>query len=336
MIQIHPDTVTSGNSGPACNNRRLRLHLLPDWFLFTLSPTLSRLSVLLLPLILMGGCNPYNQDGYVEYPVVEAYLVAERDMPPIHLATTLPADRQYSPETAAIRDAEVVVYRLDPEGEIIEPGIVYEMNESSPGLYLPLNHHIVQPGRSYRLEAVIPEHGVMRATTTIPATFRVISPIPETVIYQSARQLEFTISANVNPGRQNIYIFNAIAREVSEHNLTPFYREVFDDDDNIQDFQKNPSNLINEANFDKNPDGSIDLRFPWIGVAFFGKNQIVTNSIDPNITDFLRSQDVQLGGSTLSPGEIPNAIYRVENGIGVFGGVASDTITTIFVRPEGF
>ena len=54
------------------------------------------------------------------------------------------------------------------------------------------------------------------------------------------------------------------------------------------------------------------------------------------IYDFLRSQSVQLGGSSISPGEIPNVIYNIEGGIGVFGSIAADTIQTNITRPAGF
>jgi hypothetical protein len=33
-------------------------------------------------------------------------------------------------------------------------------------------------------------------------------------------------------------------------------------------------------------------------------------------------------------GEIPNAIYHIEGGLGVFGSMAADTITTRFIRPS--
>jgi len=50
--------------------------------------------------------------------------------------------------------------------------------------------------------------------------------------------------------------------------------------------------------------------------------------------DFLRSQSVQTGGSTLSPGEIQNIDYNVEGGIGIFGSMASDTIAVNILEPQ--
>lgn len=51
--------------------------------------------------------------------------------------------------------------------------------------------------------------------------------------------------------------------------------------------------------------------------------------------DFVRSESVQLGGSTLSPGEIQNVITHVEGGLGIFGSLASDTIQT-YIKPFEF
>ena len=113
-----------------------------------------------------------------------------------------------------------------------------------------------------------------------------------------------------------------------------FEHAVEDDDTDIDEFFNNSSGLINEGNFEINDDQTILLRFPWIGVAFFGENAVVINSVDSNLADLARSEELQLGGSTLPPGEIPNLIYNVEGGIGVFGSIASDTLITTFTRPN--
>jgi hypothetical protein len=56
--------------------------------------------------------------------------------------------------------------------------------------------------------------------------------------------------------------------------------------------------------------------------------------VDDNIFDFVRSHTVQQGGSTLSPGEIPNVLDRVEGGTGIFGSSAQITYETFVKRPE--
>lgn len=284
--------------------------------------------------VIFTSCDPYSDDSYREYVVVESYLVAERRLPDVYVSTTLPADQTYSFDDAAVTEAEVTLHLLTETDEIES---TYNFIVTNPGVYRSNAIHLVQPRRTYLLEVDLEGHGLISARTTVPDTFRVTGTIPETLIYQSDDQLELTITPNENPGRQNVYIFNTIADDPVYENLTPFYRGIFDNDDesDLEDFRNNASNLVNEGNFEQNEDGSINLRFPWIGVAFFGDNLIITNSLDRNIFDFIRSQDVQLGGSTLSPGEIPNAIYNIDGGIGVFGALSADTVSTNFSRPPG-
>jgi hypothetical protein len=293
----------------------------------------TSISLVTALFLLISGCDPFSDNSYREYVVLESYLVAERSLPSVLLSTTLPIDQAYSFEDAAITGADITIHLLTGDDEI-ERSILYSM--ISPGIYTPTENHTVLPRRTYKLEAELDGHNNIRARTTIPDTFRVTSPVPESIVYQSAEQLEVTISRNQNPGRQNVYVFNTIAKDPSIDNMTPFYRGIQDNNDqnNLDDFTNNSSNLINEANFEVTDDGSIRLTFPWIAVAFYGGNRIVANSLDLNTFDFIRSQDVQLGGSTLSPGEIPNAIYHVDGGIGVFGSLAADTIVTNILRPD--
>jgi len=283
-------------------------------------------------IVLFVSCDPFSDDSYREYVVLESYLVAERRLPEIYISTTLPADQMYTFEDAAVAGATVTLHVLGEADEIEQS---YNFIMTDPGVYRSNAIHIVEPLRTYRLDVEIEGRERITAHTTVPDTFRVIGQVPETIIYQSDRQLELTITPNMNPGRQNVYVFNTIADDPEYENLTPFYKSIYDNDDqsDLQDFRNNASNLINEGNFQIDEEGFIELRFPWIGVAFYGDNQIVTNSLDRNIFDFIRSQDVQLGGSTLSPGEIPNAIYNIEGGIGVFGSLSADTVRTNFSRP---
>ncbi|MEX1062238.1 MAG: DUF4249 family protein [Balneolaceae bacterium] len=294
------------------------------------------ISLLILACVLFAGCEPYGGEGYREYAVVESYLIAERGLPVVLLSTTMPLSEEYSFNEAAIAGADVVLYLLDNEGEKTEPGFQYQMDTSSPGIYRPITvpEVTVEPRRSYLLEADLSEHGLLSARTTVPDTFRVTSEVPETLVYRED-VLNITISGSTNADRQNVYVFNTIARDPVVANLTPFYRSVIDNNENdIEAYANNSSGLINEGNFQTHPDGSVQLHLPWVGVAFYGENQVVINSLDRNMFDFIRSQEVQLGGSTLSPGEIPNAIYHIEGGIGVFGALSADTLSTRILRPE--
>lgn len=290
------------------------------------------LSIIPVLLFLIVGCDPYEQDTYQEYVVVESYAVANDTLPGVRVFTTNPADEAYSLSESLITDANVQIILLDQSGNEEE---VFEYTyNSQDGIYTPKNRiHRVLPKRTYRLDVNIedlPE--TIQAKTTIPDDFSIINEIPVTITYQS-NQLELVLSPTEKTQPQNVFVFSAIALHARIDNMTPFYRASIDEDGvEYTDFRINSSGLINEANFDENPDGTITLQYPWLGVAFYGETLIVTQSVDKNLVDLIRSQQVQLGGSTLSPGEIPNLIYRTDGGIGVFGSLASDTVSTIFLR----
>ncbi len=288
-----------------------------------------------LLILIFSGCDILTQDEYNEYVYVESYVVANRALPEVRISTTTPVQDEYRFSDAAITGANVKVVLLDENGDDEE--IFSYTGSGQPGIYVPeSNTHRAIPKRTYRLDIDFnsrPE--VLRAKTTIPDDFEILSEVPDSLVYQSEDRLEITISATEKTEKQNVFVFSAIALNPSPETLTPFYKGLVEDDDaEITNFLVNSSGLINEGNFDINPDGTITLQFPWIGVAFYEENYVVANSIDKNLHDLVRSQQVQLGGgTTLSPGEIPNVIFNVEGGIGVFGSLSSDTVQTYFSRP---
>lgn len=286
--------------------------------------------------LLLFGCESYDQDDYREYIVVESYAVAEQPLPDIRLSTTAPAEAEYSFDGNFIRNAIVLVTLLDENGE---PEEVFEYAESTeePGIYTALiQSYQVEALRTYKLDIVFNDRDdQITATTTVPDQVEVVNEIPESVVYQSENQLEIVLAEPQQTGNQNVFVFNTLSLEPAIDNLTPFYLSIIEDEDDVDitEYVRNSSGLINEGNFDPLPDGTILLRYPWIGVAFYGENLVVTLSVDENLSDVIRSQEVQLGGSTLSPGEIPNLLYNIEGGIGVFGSLSADTIRTRFSRP---
>lgn len=290
---------------------------------------------LIIPfLLLIAACEQYNQDTYQEYVVVESYAVANDTLPDVFVRTTGQTDQQYDPSQLVIDNADVQVVLLDESGSDEEVfGYIYSNEDQK---YIPQNfEHRVLPTRTYRLDVSFEDRSeVIQATTTIPDDFEVTNEIPETIFYQAGNQLELVLSATEKTQPKNVFIFTAIALHARLDNMTPYYFASLDQDGvELSDFEINSSGLINEENFTKNPDGTITLQYPWLAVAFYGETRIVTHSVDKNLVDLVRSQQVQLGGSTLSPGEIPNLIYNVDGGIGVFGSLSSDTVSTIFLNP---
>lgn len=286
------------------------------------------------------GCDIFEPvpEKYNEMVVVEAYAVADQALPVVFITTTVPADSGYTFPDAAVDNADVQVVLMDDQNEDEDEDVfLYASSESSPGLYEPQDlAHTVLPGRTYRLNVTFnsrPEK--IQAYTTIPDAFSILNEVRDTITYQSEEQLELVVQASQNQPAQNVFAINTIAQVPEPENLTPFYLNLIDETDSeAEDFIMNSSGLINEANFDVNPDGTVTLFIPWITVAFFEDNIVIVNSVDKNLSDLIRSQNVQLGGSTLPPGEIPNVRYNIEGGIGIFGSIASDTAKTYFKRPD--
>lgn len=286
-------------------------------------------------LLSLSACESYFQDEFEEVVVIESYLVANRNLPSVTISKILPTNVVYSMQDAAITDANVFISLSDENGDNMET-FPYFLSSTNLGEYSPVDaSHEVLPTRTYRLNVSFSSRNeILSATTTVPDQLSVINQVKSEVIYQSEDQLEIVLSPTVQTQSQKFFVFDTISLQPDASNLTPFYSAaVSNGNAELNDFVKNSSGLINEGNFMMNQDGSISLNFPWIGAAFYGDNLVVTNSVDTALSEFIRSQDVQLGGSTLSPGEIPNLIYNIEGGIGIFASISSDTVQTRFLRP---
>lgn len=288
---------------------------------------------LLILLFMNVSCDIYDQEDYQEYIVVEAYVVANRPLPEVHISTTSPVEVVYNREFQILKSANVRITRLDDDGNDAEV-FNYFFSLTNNSYITPAFHEII-PNSTYRLDIDFNNRpDVIRAFTIVPDEFRILNELPAEVIYQSDELLEITVSAPKRTKFKNVFVFSTIAENPTVENLTPFYRASFDNENiELTDVMINSSGLINEGNFEINADQTITLQFPWIGVAFYGESKIVINSVDKNLADLVRSQQVQLGGSTLSPGEIPNLIYNIEGGIGIFGSLSADTARTKFLRP---
>ncbi len=283
--------------------------------------TLKITTPIFLLTLLLSSCDALDVQGVDEF-VVEAYLIEGQQLPIVRLSRTTGIDEQYDFTALAVTNASARIELLATDGSV-ETAIPYSQREN---LYWPDENHFVQAARTYRLTIDIP--GVDQqivATTLIPGAFDLISGKPDSVLYQGAEQFSVNVTESVYPGRQAVYVFTVEALEPSVESLTPFYRDVLNPDSEdggeIEDVILNESFVINEANFDIEPDGTFSIKLPWLAVAFYGPNNIIVNAIDDNLFDFLRSHTVQQGGSTFSPGEIPNVIDNIEGATGVFGAI---------------
>lgn len=292
--------------------------------------------ILIIGIIFIAiGCNRYSQNSYKKQYVVQSYMVAQHTLPFVSVATTIRATSKYNYDSTAVNDANVSIFLLDNNGNKVRD-YTYSLS-NFPGIYISNNSIAkVKPRRKYQLHITFNNNSnVINAYTTVPDTFHHVNSIPDTVVYQQKQPIEVTMTPSYYPGRQNIYVFTVQAADTSKNLLTPFYLDRVKSNKNVtaSEFAKNSSGIINQSNYSLNSDGTLTLKIPWLGFAFYGYNKIVTNAIDNNLYDFIRSQSVQTGGSTIPPGQIQNIINHVTGGIGVFGSIATDTMSTFLKKP---
>jgi len=291
--------------------------------------------LILVTVLFIASCDIdiYKQDGYVEQYVIESFLVAGEPFPELSLSTTAPIFDTYRFEERVVNNASVHIYELSESGARIDH-IPYRQSDT-PGVYLPATgDNIVKPGTGYKLEiSGLPDaDAFISSETYVPHAFEFLDINFDTLAYQSTDQFEVTMTRGFYPGRQNIYIFTNEALDTVQYPLTPIYELVFADNFAGESFRLVSSPILHEGNYRVNPDNTITIPLPWIMVAYLGPNRITSFAIDDNIYDFYRSADVQLGGSTQSPGQIENVIYNIDGGIGIFGSMTGVS-TNIYVKP---
>jgi hypothetical protein len=142
------------------------------------------------------------------------------------------------------------------------------------------------------------------------------------------------------PGRESIYQLNTIAQNWRNQELTPAGQELVTGTGSLGggkpyeagNLSQNEWPLVREGQYPRLPDGTILIEHPWSNFSFFGPNRIDIFVIDNNLLDLIESDDAQQqGGGT--PGEIPNVVDHVENGTGVFGGLAKVTRSVVVTKP---
>ncbi len=291
------------------------------------------LSIYVCLLLLLSGCELYEQDEYQEYYVVESYLIANDELPNVRLSTTSEITKEYSFKKNAVSDADVEIRLLNADSTVAE---TFPYSETNNGIYVSRVSATVQSKHLYQLHVVTPSGDTVTSTTYVPGDFSTVNDLQNRYTYQSEEQIEVTTTpSSYITGRQAFYIFSVNVVNPDSDNLTPFYRDlVINQENDIGNYFKNSSGIINEGNYEQNENGNITLTVPWLAIAFYELNDVIASAIDNNMYDFLRSQDVQTGGTSLSPGEIQNIRYNVKGGIGVFGSMATDTNRIYIERPQ--
>jgi hypothetical protein len=288
------------------------------------------ITVLVMLSATITACDPYQQDDYVEQVVVQSWLVADEPLPVVRVSRTIPINEFYSFQKAALSNALVDVRLLNASGQVERTFTYYN---SEPGIYLPIESNaVVEPLRRYELLVRMSGKPDITAQTLVPGRFQTVSQNNARIKYQGTEQLELEVTRSVYPGRQNYYVFTIETLDPENAELTPFYADVLSASQR-KDVFINQSGILFEANTELNPvTNTLKFKLPWIGVAFYGPTKIATNAIDDAMYNFIRTKDVQLGGSTLSPGEINNVATNVTNGIGIFGSFARSSVNVMIEK----
>lgn len=314
-----------------------------------------RIMLLLFAPLWLAACDLLEPgSGYQRQVVVSGALEAGNGLPPINLTWTVAADQVYDPDQVTIPDAVLQITHL-------ESGLVIDYRHFGEGPYYPRVGHAVVPEGTYRLEARIP--GVsdpVTAETRVPPLFQIVGEPDGRLSFGRGQGPEVSITPSSDADHSAVYLqrIRALAADsfyVAEvepgtyrwqeaglpgrYGLTPFFRDIFltndctPENDGTFSCDVDPADivssalpLVNEARYEVNPDGSLLIRVPWLGVGYYGPQELTISSIDEAMADFLETQGIQqTGGSNLSPGEIPNITTNIQGGVGVFGSYASQS-----------
>ncbi len=300
---------------------------------------------ILLLLLFVAACDTTTESVHRSEPVVEAYLEAGQPLPRLRLTETSPIDGTYDPWGIGLGAATVRVHEVGEGGEITWTAR-YELLQGSSAVYAPVEDRTVLAGATYRLDVVLPDGGRLEAETVVPDAFELVDRNADEVVYQGSEQFEIELTPSGSRGREPIYIITIEGLDPRPARLTPLYldaiyelgpEDAFDPDtldvSELTEFIVVSSPPLNEANYRKEGESTITAWLPWFSVVFYGPNRIRVSAVDDNIYDFIRYQAVQRGGSTLSPGEIPNILDGVEGGVGVFGSYASVEVVVEILEP---
>ena len=323
---------------------------------------LRRLPLLLLALSL-GACDGFNDDDFEADVVVSAFLGANEPFPTVSVTQTSPFLEVYDRAAAGLEGAAVTVTLLDPDGAD-ESAVRYRPGPDR-GVYVPADTATtVLPQRTYRLEVAV-EGRRITATTTVPPAISIVGDPEQSVVYGDGAGPGVRVTQSTQPGgRQAAFVGSTRALGPSEFEEvvvdgetryrsvpgtgalpTPIYQRFLDcepEDGGTLLCEENPlqddavvgtSPVINEASYIDLEDGTILVQIPFIAFGYYGPYRLSLVSLDPAFQAFVQTQAVQLGGTTLSPGEIPNVTTNVEGGLGVFGSFARVVSRTTILEP---
>ena len=321
----------------------------------------SLLIALALAVSTVTGCDGTVDTDFAPVPVVSAFLGTGEALPPVRLSLTIPLGEVYTPEGAALRDATVRVTLLAADGSD-ETVFTYDTGDAV-GAYRPLDETAtVLPQRTYRRDVTTPGGETLTATTIVPPDFDTLGGPPESVVYGDGNGPQITISSSTTPDRRAAFVAATRALAPFEFEAVEIdgetrYRSLPTDDrfppvpivvrfldceiegegllceGDPTEAVTGSSPVINEASYIDLGGGQLLVEVPYLAFGFFGPQELTLVSLDAAMQDFVETQAIQGGGSTLSPGEIPNVTTNVEGGLGVFGSYSQEFAETLLLPP---
>ena len=312
-----------------------------------------RQSVLIVALFCVGALSACDflapEEPDRERYVVRMFLSAQEPLPPLILSTLSEFEDDIQGES--VPDANVWLEKLT-EADDVEQRWVYErrniFNDDSTqllGTHGPVREiqelAPVKPLARYRLVVELEEDDhQITSTTTVPDTFSVAVASHEALPYRDEEQLALELTESEYPNRDAFYIITneSTKEELSRDDFTPDAARLYpnvDDPDELERLRRGSSPVVNEAGYSLTERGFRRISVPWISFRFFGPNLVKVHALDDNTYDFMRTQQVQQGGSTLAPGETPNVIDQIDGGTGIFGATATASFSFTLLRNEG-
>lgn len=284
----------------------------------------------LLFIIYLSGCDPYKQDSFKPQYAVQTYLVANDPMPSVRFFKTSPASGSTSSDE--IPDANMTVSEVNNQGTVLN---AYYYRYIGGNKYGPASGPPVEAGHIYKLFINIPsDNEPIQAQCIIPGAFHVKLSASDVVKYKHGDGIKLLSTTSTYPGRGAYYVIAAVAEQPDTANLTPYFLNKVKNESYTptNSLRKVSSKIFSEGDFKRDNQGNLIITVPWDIFAFYGKNRVIVYTLDDNTYDFLRSLDVQYGSTQVTPGQEYNLIYHVKGGIGLFGGLATDTVSVTVTR----
>jgi len=318
-----------------------------------------------IPLLLavlavgLGACDGVTDDAFTAQLVVAAQLGAGEPLPAVRLTRTTPFLDPYDLAASGVAGATVTVTRVGAD-----EAVYTYVAGPEPGVYRPpAGAHMVTAGTTYRLE-IQADGQTVTAETTVPPTLRTVGEPQASVVYGTGNGPEVRVNRTSTAERQATFVASTRALDPAEFEEvdvdgetffrsvpgtgflpTPVYRRFLDceledagtllcgEDPRDDGAVSGTSPVINEASYIDLGDGSLLVQVPYLAFGYYGPYRVSLVSLDAALQAFVQTQAVQLGGTTLSPGEIPNVTTNVTGGVGVFGSYSRVTLQTEIVEP---